>query len=221
MMKIINILIALILILTPKISYAEKDTLFWVAPVIQKNLNDNIGTWLEFQSRFKNDSSQVDRIMIRPGINYNVGNGITLWLGYAYAPFTIGTSSKFYDEHRIWQQGLHTLKIDEGVQLLSRLRFEQRFIENKDNIIHRVRYQERFVYRPKSWNNFGVAIWDEIFFNINTKDMFDQNRSAFGVQYVINKNIVLEPTYMLLIQSRENKDNLYGNTGLLFIWITL
>lgn len=207
-------------------AHAEEDGQFWIAPIVQTPVVGKLRSWIELQARVKDEGKQLDRLIVRPALTYPIGHGFAVWVGYAYLPFTRGTESTLYPEHRPWQQLTHFHGAPDRGQLQNRLRFEQRFIDRVDTASLRLRYMARLVLRPKSWSGFGFALWDEIFVNLNSPSSniragFDQNRFALGVQYAVSKALVFEPSYVAITQWRSNRELLVAHTGLLFVWITL
>lgn len=205
---------------------AEEDGQFWLAPIMQTPVVGKLRSWIELQARAKDEGKQLDRLIARVGVSYPIGKGFSVWGGYGYLPFTRGTESKLYPEHRPWLGLTHFGGAPDRGQLQNRLRFEQRFIDRVDDASLRFRYMTRLVLRPKSWHGFGFALWDELFLNLNSPSSniragFDQNRFALGLQYAVSKALVFEPSYVAVTQWRSNRELLVGHTGLLFVWITL
>jgi hypothetical protein len=218
--------VVLAILFSSSVAHAEEDGQLWFAPVAQAPIAGKLRGYLEFQARWKDEGKQFDRLIVRPALNYGLGHGFSAWLGYGYMPFTRGTESILYPEHRVWQQLAHLGGAVDTGQVQNRLRFEQRFIDNADGAAFRLRYMVRTVLRPKSWSGFGFAMSDEIFVNLNSpvnapRAGFDQNRFTFGIQYAVSKALVFEPAYLAVTQWRPNREILVGHTGLLFVWITL
>jgi hypothetical protein len=214
------------IVLSTSAAHAEEDGQLWLAPIVQAPIAGKLRGYLEFQARAREDGKQLDRLIVRPALNYGLGHGFSAWLGYGYMPFTRRRESKLYPEHRVWEQLAHMAGVPETGQVQNRLRFEQRFIDSADHTAFRLRYMVRTVVRPKSWSGFGLAVSDEIFVNLNSasptvRTGFDQNRFTFGIQYAVSKVLVLEPAYLAMTQWRPNREILVGHTGLLFVWITL
>lgn len=200
----------------------ERDEQIWVAPILQGPLAGKARFWLEAQGRLTDSASTFSTAIVRPAVYYPLGAGFNVFVGYAWTPTPRPT---FRDEHRPWQQVNHVFEA-RGAQLQNRVRLEERFIEGTGGVVFRARYMARFVYRPKSWNGFGFALWDEIFVHLNERATgprsgLDQNRIAFGPQYQPFKQLVLEPSYMLQTVYRENRPERVAHTFLLFVWITL
>ena len=226
MKRLATILATLLVTGTAATAHAEEDGQFWIAPIVQTPVVGKLRAWIELQARAKDEGKQLDRLIVRPALNYPLGHGFSAWVGYGYLPFTRGAESKLYPEHRSWQQLTHLGGDPALGQVQNRLRFEERFIDNVDTAALRLRHMVRLVYRPKSWSGFGFALWDEIFVNLNSPSAniragFDQNRFALGVQYAVTKKLILEPSYDAISQWRAHRETLVAHTGLLFVWITL
>jgi hypothetical protein len=225
-MKRLAFLLAATIPFASSAAHADEDGQLWIAPILQTPIVGKLRSYLELQARWKDEGKELDRLIVRPAINYGLGSGFTAWVGYGYMPFTRPNDDKLYPEHRPWQQLMHAGGDPALGQVTNRLRFEERFIDRVDDPAFRLRYMIRLVLRPKSWSGFGFALWDEIFVNLNSptggpRAGFDQNRFAVALQYAVSKKLIFEPTYMALTQWRFERTTLIGHTGLLFVWITL
>ncbi len=214
------LLAAATLLSTASASATETDEQIWIAPIVQGPLVGKARFWFEGQVRLAEDASKLVTTIVRPAIQYPLGHGFAVWLGYAWTP---SHRPKYADEHRPWQQINHVYE-SRGAQLQNRFRFEERFLET--GLVFRPRYMARFVYRPKSWNGFGFAVWDEMFFHLNEKEKgpragIDQNRFGIGPQWQPIKQLILEPSYVAQTIYREGRPEKLGHTFLLFVWITL
>jgi hypothetical protein len=176
------------------------------------------GRWeahVEGQWRRHDVVNNWQQLLLRPGVNYQINEQLTLTGGYAFiethryggyaAPFnTI--------EHRIWQQAL-VLQRGGRVRLQHRFRPEQRWIRpsgnNWDN--EQWRYQNRFRYLGKAtvplqgrW--FG-AFYDEIFLNIAPNigaRVFDQNRAYAAVGRRLGRHSSVEVGYLHQLVAQRN-----------------
>lgn len=200
----------------------ETDTQLWAAGYLQFPIASKLRGYLEVQPRWSDAGGEFSQLLVRPAVNWNFGHGITGWVGYAWTP---SFQPSYVDEQRPWQQLQHQLERN-GVTMVNRLRFEERFIEGAGDVAFRARYMARAFYRPPAWHGFGVAVWDELFVALNTtgrtRQGVDQNRAAVGVQYAVSKALVFEPTYMLQsIYRGPSRPGRAGHTALLMVWITL
>lgn len=170
--------------------------------------------WIEGQGRFGDDTSRFSQGMVRNGLGYTLDDKTSIWLGHAWVPTSKPfTAGKAFDENRIWQQLLRSDKFAFGT-LTNRARFEQRFfsgISGADDVAHRFRHFIKLaIPLPAISPAFGLAFYDEIFFNLNNTDSglrsgFAINRGFAGVSYRLDQHTVLELGY--LNQFINTKDN--------------
>ncbi len=176
----------------------DSDTQQWSLLVVNKKLSERWLGYFEVQPRFGDNASDLERLLIRPAIGYRLSPKLSLWQGYAWTPLF----SPFFDgEHRTYQQVLYDTSVG-ATGVVSRTRFEQRFIEGAGGTSHRVRSMLRLshpISRDRKWLAIG---YDELFWNLNSTDNgpvrgFDQNRLFLGVGRQINSSLRVETGYML------------------------
>lgn len=144
--------------------------------------HDRFRWYLEAQPRVSLTQRKFDRLLLRPAVGYQVSPNVSLWVGYGWTPSFIPS---YRDEQRPWQQVLVEHKFG-VVSLVNRSRVEERFIANTDGASIRVRHMVRSVIRFGAESPWGVALYDEIFFTLNTVTNgpvagFDQNRVFAGI----------------------------------------
>jgi hypothetical protein len=206
---------------TPKAARADEEvSQLWGAIFAQGKIAGRLRGWAEIQGRTVDGVSHFERAIVRPAIGYGLGAGFVAWAGWAWTP---AYHPRFVDEHRLWQQLTHQMEQRE-VTLLNRFRLEERFIDGVDSPSFRVRWLARFVHRPKAWHGFGVVVWDEIFFHLNSpaggpKAGVDQNRLGLAAQYAPSKAIIFEPTYLAIATHREGRPGRFAHTFLLAVWL--
>lgn len=139
--------------------------------------------WFDSQLRMRDDSNGYDQLLIRPGVGVDLGFGFSAWLGYLYVNEDPSSSSNF-DEHRAWQQLLWKMSLASfGFQ--SRTRLEQRFVDGDGEAGWRFREFVKASYAFPSARRFGLAVYDEVFFDLNDTSEgadtgFAQNRFFIG-----------------------------------------
>lgn len=171
-------------------------------------INPKLKWWLEGQGRFGDDSSRFSQAIIRPGVGYALTENTSVWLGYGWIPTSRPYAAQSpFNEHRIWQQLLWSDTFSFGT-VTSRTRMEQRFFDTHipgstaDGHGHRFRqFLKLTIPMPAINPNLSLAIWDEIFVNINNVDTgarsgFNQNRIFGGLAYRFNKIAVGEIGYI-------------------------
>ena len=139
--------------------------------------------WFEVNPRFGDNVSEIDQLLLRPAIGYQLTKTFSLWQGYAWVT---NYEPRFRDEHRLYQQLSYRRTFDD-FSVLSRTRFEQRFIQDAVGTALRAREMIRLDIPFGERQQWGIAIYDEIFINLNTlrrgpESGFDQNRFFIGVR---------------------------------------
>lgn len=145
--------------------------------------------------------------MLRSGITYKTTDSSVLFtLGYAnITTGTPGSSSSTVNESRIYQEALLGQNILQRLHLTHRFRYEQRWVENQD-------FRTRFRYNlfinvglnskelvPKT---FYVAFYNEVFINgerqtgLSEVELFDRNRTYFGLGYILSNSAKVQLGWM-------------------------
>jgi len=187
----------------------------WLFFLNSTKFNDKWGLHFDFQLRSQNNWDGVRNVLVRPGITYYINKNSNATLGYLYTPTflqdnLIGSNSfkNTLTEHRIWQQYIYSHQPWKGATLSHRFRLEQRFIERQtdDLFAQRFRYFFRLIQPlQKQEGAFTkgtfVALQNELFFNIQSKDqlngsLFDQNRAYLAIGYRVSKSFDIEAGYL-------------------------
>ncbi|MFT5847249.1 MAG: hypothetical protein ACJARX_001302 [Psychroserpens sp.] len=152
----------------------------------------------DIQHRNWNTLGDLEQLLVRTGLTYTPKDTkVLLTLGYAnITTGSFGDSDETSGENRIYQEALLPQKIGKRVFLTHRFRYEQRFVENQD---FRTRYRYNlFINVPfnKPTLEKGAiyaALYNELFINgqedigdNRTVELFDRNRTYFGIGYVLN-----------------------------------
>lgn len=198
----------ILLTLTPFSLFAQQsDVGNWFIYFGDKKINKGWNWHHEVQYRNFNFIGDIDQLLLRTGIGYNLtenNNNILLGYGFIYnEPYIAGTNEKSSShEHRIYQQFI-TRQSFGRVSLQHRYRFEQRFL--KDDFKLRLRYflslNVPLNHKQMTDKTFYLSGYNEIF--MNTKQtFFDRNRLYGGVGYKFSKFVRSE--IGLLNQSTNN-----------------
>jgi len=197
-------------------------------PIISFGQDSNLGNWLiyignkkidsiwnihnEVQYRNYNAIGDLEQLLLRTGLGFNVNPNTNVLLGYGYilSENYIGDSDDKVkvNEHRIFQQ--FTTKQNVGkIKLGHRYRFEQRFVESD--------FKLRFRYflslniplgHNKSGNSpFYISMYNEIFLNSKSA-IFDRNRVYGGLGYSFNDHVRLELGYMNQFFESDSRDQI-------------
>ncbi|MGB1232078.1 MAG: DUF2490 domain-containing protein [Winogradskyella sp.] len=172
----------------------------WLIYIGNKKINSKWNIHNEVQYRNYNAIGDLEQLLLRTGLGYNITDNANLLLGYGYIlseNYSNGTDKKTtVNEHRIFQQFTTKQKLGK-VSLSHRYRFEQRFVE--EDFKMRLRYFLGFNL-PLQNNENGknplyLSAYNEIFLNTESS-VFDRNRVYGGLGYKFSKNLRLELGYM-------------------------
>jgi hypothetical protein len=179
----------------------------WLIYIGSKQLNSKWNLHHEIQYRNYNALGDMEQLLIRTGLGYNLGSRSNVLLGYGYINsenFTgNGNDQTTVEEHRIFQQFITKQTIGK-VSLQHRYRFEQRFIESD--------FKTRFRYFlsmniPFKNPKYYLSAYNEIFLN-GESNVFDRNRIYGGLGYKISKGIKLELGYMSQVFETSSRDQI-------------
>ena len=160
-------------------------------------LNSRWGLWAEAQYRAYDFRLDLEQLLLRGAVTYNVRPDVQLAAGYAYVrsePYIPGTEQKrVTEEHRLYQQLI--LRNRWGrVYLTHRYRVEERFLPDE---VFKVRFRY-FLGGNLCLNHKGMhqgtaylSAYNELFIH-DRRPLFDRNRLYAGVGYNISKNVRIE-----------------------------
>jgi len=113
----------------------------WMIYFGNKQLNSKWNLHHEVQYRNYNAIGDLEQLLLRTGLGYNLTDNTNILMGYGYIlseNYIANTDEKFQiNEHRIYQQ-LITKQKFKNITIQHRYRFEQRFVE--DDFKLRFRY---------------------------------------------------------------------------------
>jgi len=200
-LKLLLALIVLLAFLTPNEIKAQDSNLGnWIIYIGNKKLNEKWNIHNEVQYRNYDTAGDLEQLLLRTGLGYNITNNSNILLGYGYIlskNYLDNSDEKVsVNEHRIFQQFSTKQKIGK-VGLSHRYRFEQRFVE--DDFKLRLRYflgvNIPLQYKEDGKNPLYLSMYNEIFLNTKSS-VFDRNRVYGGLGYKFSKEFRLELGYM-------------------------
>lgn len=163
--------------------------------------NSNWGIQGDIQHRDWAILGDKEQLMLRSGITFTPKNsGVMFTLGFANITTGVfGDSDDTFNENRLYQEALFSQKLGNRFFITHRFRYEQRFVENQD---FRTRYRYNLFIniplnsRELSRKTIYASFYNELFINgeksignNNFVEIFDRNRTYFGLGYVLNKTI--------------------------------
>lgn len=198
-----NIFALALVLLFPIWAVAQSSDLGnWLIYIGNKKINTRWNWHHEVQYRNYNAIGDLEQLLLRTGIGYNLTEGNNnLLLGYGFINsqnYLSNSDEKIsIDEHLIFQQFI--TKQDIGrVKVQHRYRFEQRWVEDQD-----VKFRFRYFLSlniPLNKKNLEDRTWylsgyNEIFLN-HKGNIFDRNRLYAGLGFKLSTLARFELGYM-------------------------
>lgn len=185
----------------------------WIIYLGNKDLGDRWNLHHEVQYRNYNFIGDLEQLLLRTGVGYDVTDNLNVLVGYGYINsqnYVSGMDDKMeINEHRIYQQ-IVTRQQFGPLGLQHRYRFEERFVEDRD-FGFRFRYflSVNLPLNGREMNPGAVYLsaYNEVF--ITTEDNpFDRNRLYGGLGYVARPGLRFEVGYMNQFFSTGGRDQL-------------
>jgi len=179
---------------------------FWPCYYGSAAITDKWGIWGEAQYRNYDFTGDLEQLLLRTAVTYNLGpdNNQQISQGYAYVrsePYIAGTELKrVTEEHRVYQQLILKQRFGR-FYLTHRYRLEERFLSDDFRVRFRYFASGNFCLNKKNLEGgtFFLTAYNEIFLHAD-KPVFDRNRLYAGVGYGISKSLRLEGGNMWQIQ---------------------
>ena len=170
----------------------------WMIYFGNKKINSKWNLHNEVQYRNYNAIGDLEQLLLRVGLGYNLTERTNLLFGYGYilSENYIGdTDEKVQvNEHRIYQQVI-TKQNFKNLSIQHRYRFEQRFVEDDFKLRFRYFLGINVPFSKKETNRSYLSAYNEIFLNTESP-IFDRNRLYGGIGYKINDSVKIELGYM-------------------------
>lgn len=182
----------------------------WMAYTGNYSLNSKFTVHNEFQHRAYNVGNDIEQLLIRNGLGYNLSqNNNTILVGHAYVVshnYQPNSDEKVaVTENRIFQQFI-TKHSFNRINFSHRYRIEERFYTKHNHI--RFRYALSFNIpinnTEMTKNTIYAASTKEIFIN-NPNPSFDRFRLYGALGYVVNNNLRLEMGTMTQFLSHNSR----------------
>jgi hypothetical protein len=161
------------------------------------------GVHVEAQWRRNQLIVNPQQLLLRTGINYHFTANAFGTVGYCFVetyPYGEFAAKSTFPEHRLWQQIQFKSQM-ERLEVVSRIRLEQRFIHNPVQVStsykagkavysnrFRMLYRASFPFKGKSIidKSWYASIYNEVFVNFGKNvglNIFDQNRAYIAIGY--------------------------------------
>jgi len=217
------------------------DFRLWTPVYLTVKLPNRFLAYMEANPRIGDDVTNIDQLLLRPAIGYQLTDNLSIWQGYGW----VGNfnqkhtppQSPFFQENRVFQQAIYTRKLAR-VNFMSRTRMEERWIEHAAGTALRFRQMFKVSYPLPMAPEWSLVGYDEIFINLNSVDTIDdvrrggkapgagidQNRFFLGVNKTFNQYFNVDIGYqnqMLNSRTKDGNANLINHILLLQFYINL
>lgn len=210
--KYLKVFIITTTLLLSKFTHAQKtDIGNWFIYFGNQQINNKWSWWNEVQYRNYNFAGDLQQLLLRTGISYNLtenNNNVLLGYGFINSQGYLPNSHEKTgtNEHRIYQQFI-TRQNFGNVFIQHRYRIEERFLP--DDFQMRFRYFLGFNIpvnnKTLTKKTFYLSAYNEIFLNAQNS-IFDRNRLYGALGYVINKNFRTEAGFMAQTLENSNRN---------------
>lgn len=205
---------ALALTLAPVPALASDEAVeFWLNPSVATDVDDDTSIELETAQRFRNsEDGRVDTYFFRLWVNQSLSDEFTL---------SGAVERRINDGGRDELRSIQQLSGKHGV-LRTRLRLEQRFVENADRTGLRLRPRVGVKVPLGEDSPWSAKADVEAFLTLaNTRRGGDNGltgmRTQLGIDYEVNDNLALGLTYLRQQEFRDNRPDEIGHAPLIGI----
>ncbi len=206
-------LLFILTIVSASVSAQQSDFGNWLIYFGDKKIKNQWNWWHEVQHRNYNAVGDLEQLLIRTGLGYNLtegNNNVLFGYGYILSGNYVNENEKQnIEEHRIYQQYLTTQSFGRFA-LVHRYRFEQRWVENSEfKLRYRYFLSARMAINNPTFSDHTLYItgYNEIFL-AGASPVFDRNRLYGGMGYQLNKHTRFELGYMNQFFENGGRDQL-------------
>lgn len=184
---------------SPAAAQVREDEQVWVNLTAIGSIKDDLLYFGEVQPRIGNGVSEVSALLLRPAIGWRVTPRLSIYQGYARILQPEGADRR---ENRSFQQVSWTAISLPSVEVQSRTRLEQRWLEGSGDAGHRLRQMVRLeLPLERRARAPGALVWGEGFVALNdtawgARRGFDQLRAFAGVEVPVAKRSTMEVGYL-------------------------
>ncbi|MET0571346.1 MAG: DUF2490 domain-containing protein [Pedobacter agri] len=191
---------------------------FWLFVTHTQKINDRFNILADVQSRSEQNLNQINTLLLRTALAYNINDQHSIALGYAYkGDWPDGEEYEY--EHRIYQQYQYEFKI-KRIEVQLRGRFEQRFLQDSGtHLAMRARGFAAVQFPIYADEDFTTGLFaglqNELFLNVLNRQyanghLFDQNRPYVSIGYRFSEKIETSFDYGLMADQGEEQ-NTFNN----------
>lgn len=174
-------------------------------------INDKWSLWTEAQYRNYNIAGDLEQLLLRTAIMYQLADGVTIAQGYAFVhsqPYDAAGGRFTTQEHRPYQQLI--LRQHFGrFYITHRYRLEERILEDDFRVRSRYLFSVNYCLNKPSMEKGALYLsaYDEIFLHRDTP-FYDRNRLYGALGYVLSPHLRLEAGIMSQMLEKTTRNQL-------------
>ena len=186
---------------------ADEDVQQWSLLFANYQFDDRRAASFQIENRMRQDMSEFDILVLKPGVYHRFNKLLNLGIGYKYQ------IKDGPNEQDLWQELFITPGVWAGVTWTHQIRLEERFVGGINGTVPRLRYllhgSRPFKSNPKRY----LAFQNATRFNFTSRhegppDGFDQNRAYIGLGFEVSPSLRIEVGYLWRYQRERGADNL-------------
>ena len=199
-MQIFKLTISALLLLVVTGTYAQTNVngrlSWWPAYYLKYSINRKWALNSDLQLRNFADQPVLGLMALRTGLYYSINKQWSTGVGVAWFhnESIVDNKEVDADEFRVWQELKHEWRSDRW-QIANRLRTEQRYFTDQDEMIYRFRY---FISADYGFaKNWKVIAGNELMWQSSERrKTWDQYRLWLGGEYAFNENNQVQMVFM-------------------------
>lgn len=189
-----------LMLITHKI-YASNTTHFfksWDRLAINKTISGNFKSAAFIELRLGNKQNLYQSSIYNISLGYQYTSDLSFWMAYQLHNNLISSTNRSINENRIFQQINWRYQ-----QFSSRFRIEERFFENRDDTLYRLRLRAGYTFSQVNILSSRMFFDDEVLLRLNHPSWtgastLDQNRFRLGFKKTLEGAHKLTFGYMNL-----------------------
>jgi len=209
MVPLLSLMVGLSLLQAiPLRASTDNDFQQWSLIFANHHLTDKWSASMQMENRLRDDASEVDKQIFKPGGYYAFTDTLKLGVGYKYVK---KKDSK--DEQDPWQELFFNPAPIGNWDWAHQFRWEQRTGGGLDGVVHRLRYLLHVTHPLGDSGKYYFAAQEAVRFNAASNDTgpvdgFEQSRLYFGVGRKMSKKWKVEVGYLWNYQREREGANL-------------
>lgn len=177
----------------------ESDGQVWTTTTANVPVSADLSFGTHIIARLSDEADGIYQLQFGADLEFDAGSDVKVAAGYSYVP-SYDQGSLTTREHRIRQQVSADLASLAGGTLAGRLRLEQRWRDDGDDL--KLRLRPRLTWtRPLGPDDLALRLGHESFYNLNTTDWggearYDRMRNSIALRRRFGPVVMAEAGYL-------------------------